>query len=343
MKEETDQIWAKIANDAPYVQHELLTRLVHVIEKDQGERMIRPLTVRLALFSICYLALGACASVAPLPASPFQQFHASVVQLGASADQALAVEQELAYWRYIESFAPSGEFGQLKLLDDPDVSVFEMKVADVPLFQEIQTTRSNLASLHSLLEEYAALLLVLAGATDTSQSIDAVAVATELRTNATSLAASLNANPDLDNDWFFGFGVLAQEYVESKRRDTLTRLLRSADDEMRAFAVLGQQISLLSAAGIQAEYNTSFSAQTQGANEVGAVQRQEVVVDVLELNAQTLRQLESLKQLHDAYGALPGAHLQLQSAVTSGTAPAVSALLSYAEALRDKYKSFNKE
>ena len=305
--------------------------------------MIRPLTVRLALIGTWCLALGACASVSTLPASPFQQFHASVVQLAASADQALAVEQELVYRRYIESVAPTGEMGPLKLLDDPEVSIFEMKVADVPLFQEIQTTRSKLAALHSLLEEYAALLLVLAGATDTSPSIDALAVATELRTNATSLAASLNANPDVDNDWFFGFGVLAQEYVESKRRDKLIMLLRSADDEMRAFAELGQQISLLSAAGIQAEYNASFSAQTQGVDEIGARQRQDVVVDVLELNAQTLRQLESLKQLHDAYGALPGAHLQLQSAVTSGTAPSVSALLSYAENLRDKYRSFNEE
>ena len=305
--------------------------------------MIRPVTARLVLIGIWCLALSACASVSPIPASPFQQFHASVVQLAASADQALATEQELTYRRYIESVAPAGEIGQLKLLDDPEASIFEMKVADVPLFQEIQTTRSHLGSLHSLLGDYAELLLVLAGASDTSQSIDAVAVATELRTKATSLAESLDANPDLDNDWFFGFGVLAQEYVESKRRDQLVSLLRSADDEMRAFAELGQQLSMLSAAGIQTEYDASFSARTQGVNELDTRQRQELVAGLLELNAQTLRQLELLKQLHDAYGALPGAHLQLQSAVASGSAPSASALLSYAESLRDKYKSFSEE
>ena len=305
--------------------------------------MIRPVTARLALTGIWCLAFSACASVSTLPSEPFQMYHASVVQLAASADQALAAEQELAYRRYIETAAPTGEIGQLKLQDDPEASVFEMKVADVPLFQEIQATRSNLASLHSLLEKYAELLLVLAGASDKSQSIDAVAAATELRTKATSLAESLKAKPDLDNGWFFGFGVLAQEYVESKRRDQLVSLLQSADDEMRAFAELGQQISMLSAGGIQAEYNASYSAQTQGVNELDARRRQELFTDVLELNAQTLRQLESLKQLYDAYGALPGAHLQLQSAVASGTAPSVSALLSYAESLRDKYKSFSEE
>jgi hypothetical protein len=265
------------------------------------------------------------------------------VQLAASADQALAAEQGLTYRRYIETVASTGEIEKLKLLDDPEASVFEMQVADLPLFQRIQSTRSNLASLHELLEQYARLLLVLAGASETSPGIDAVAVATELRTNATSLAESLNSKPDLDNGWFFGFGVIAQEYVESKRRDLLIELLQSANDEVRAFAVLGQQISMLSAAGIQTEYNASYSRQSAGLSDLSERQRQERVEDILELNAQTLRQLESLKQLHDAYGALPGAHLQLQSAVASGSAPSTSALLTYAESLRDKYKSFSEE
>jgi hypothetical protein len=305
--------------------------------------MIRTLTARLLLVGAWCLAVSGCASVATLPASPFQQFHASVVQLAASADQALATEQELAYRRYIDAAGVSGEIGRLQLQPDLEATVFEMSVAEVPLFQEIQSTRANLAALHGLLEQYAELLLVLAGAGDTPQSIDALAVATELRTKATSLAATLNARPDLDDDWFFGFGVLAQEYVESKRRDLLLDLLQSAHDEMRAIAGLGQQISMLSAAGIQAEYNASYSGRTQGANELAERQRQALFTDVLELNAQTLRQLALLKQLHDAYGALPGAHLQLQSAVATGSAPSVNALLIYAESLRDKYRSFSKE
>lgn len=299
--------------------------------------------LRLLLAAFSCLALGGCASVSPLPASPFQQFHASVVQLAASADQALAAEQALTYRRYIETVASSGEIGQLKLQDDPDASIFEMHVANVPLFRDIQATRSNLASLHALLERYAGLLLVLAGAGESSQSVDAVAAAAELRTRASSLAETLQAKPDIENDWFFGFGVLAQEYAESKRRELLIGLLQSADDEMRAIALLGQQVSMLSAAGIQAEYNASYGRQTRGVNELGERERQELVADLLELNAQTLRQLGLLKQLHDAYGALPGAHLQLKSAVASGTAPSASALLSYAESLRDRYRFFNEE
>ena len=305
--------------------------------------MIRMLTSRLLLAGACCLAVSGCASVSPLPASPFQQFHVSVGQLAASADQALAAEQELTYRRYIDTVASTGEVGQLKLQDDPDASIFEMQVAELALFQVIQATRANLASLHALLEKYAELLLVLAGTTDTSQSVDAVAIATELRTQATTLVETLEATPNLDNDWFFGFGVLAQEYIESKRRDQLLELLRSADDEMRAIAQLGQQISMLSAGGIQTEYNASYSKHAQEVKELDETDRQELVADVLELNAQTLRQLGSLKPLHDADGALPGAHLQLQSAVASGTAPSASVLLSYAESLRDKYSSFSEE
>jgi hypothetical protein len=305
--------------------------------------MIRTLTARLLLTGIFSLTMTGCASVTPLPASPFQQFHSSLVQLSASADQALAAEQELAYRRYIETLASGGEIGQLKLRDDPAGSIFEMRLAHAPLFQEIRNARTHFASLHAVLEEYAALLLVLAGASESSQGIDAVAVATELRANATALAETLDAEPDIDNGWFFGFGVLAQEYVESQRREHLLDLLRSADDEMRAFAELGQQVSMISAVGIQAEYNASFSRQTQGAGDLSERQGEALIAGVLELNEQTLRQLDSLRQLHAAYGALPGAHLQLQSAVASGSVPPVSVLLTYAESLRDKYKSFDKE
>ena len=305
--------------------------------------MIRSITARFLLAGVCCLALSGCPSVATLPTSPFQQFHSSVVQLAASADQALAAEQELTYQRYIETVASTGELGPLQLQADLAATVFDMKVENAPLFQEIRTTRSNLTALHSLVESYAELLLVLAGASETSTSVDAVAVATELRTNATSLAATLQVNPELDDGWFFGFGVIAQQYVEAKRRDLLIELLQSADDEMRAFAELGQQAVAISAAGIQTEYSASYSRQTRGANELDEEQLQALVTGILELNAQTLRQLDLLSQLNAAYGALPGAHLQLRSAVASGTAPSASALLAYAESLRDQYRSFSEE
>ena len=305
--------------------------------------MMRAAAARLALAGIWCLAVSGCASVSTPPASPFQQFHSSVVQLAASADQALATEQELTYQRFIDTVASTCEVGQLQLQPDLEASIFDMKVENVPLFQEIQTTRSNLAVMHSLVEKYAEFLLTLAGASESSKSVDVEAVATELRTNATSLAATLQANPELDNGWFFGFGVIAREYIESRRHEKLVELLQSADDEIKAFAELGQQAVAMSATGIQTEYKASYSKQTRDADELNERQRQQMVTDVLELNAQTLRQLGLLKQLNDAYGALPGAHLQLKSAVESGAAPSASALLAYAESLRDKHKAFSEE
>jgi len=305
--------------------------------------MTRPAHTGLVLAGIGGLVISGCSSVAPLHEGPLQQYHTSLVQLAASADQALAAEQQLTYQRHIHTVASTGELWKLQLQPDLEATVFDMKVDNVPMFQEIRDTRSNLAAMHALVEQYAELLLVLAGVSETSTSVDAVAVAAELQTNATSLAERLGADPDLDGGWFFGFGVIAQHYVDSKRRGLLVDLLRSGEDEMKAFAELGQQAVARSAAGIQAEYEASYSRHVQGALELDEEDRQERVADVLELNAQTLRQLELLKQLHAAYGALPGAHLQLLTTVASGTAPSASALLAYAESLRDQYRTFSEE
>lgn len=300
-------------------------------------------TVRAILTGVVCLALCACASVGTVPAGPFQQFHASVVQLGASADQALAAEQELTYQRYIHTVADTRGFDELQLHPDTDGAIFDMNVENVPLYGEIRATRKNLADMNALVGQYAEFLLAIAGAAENSPGVDATGVADALRTNATALAETLQVSPDLDNGWFFGFGVIAEAYVESRRREALVDLLRSADDEMNAFAQLGQMIASLSAGGIQAEYLASFSRETAGAGELDEQDRRELVADVLELNAQTLHQLETLRQLRDAYGALPGAHLQLQTAVASGTAPSASSLLAYAQSLRDRYRAFDEE
>ena len=305
--------------------------------------MIRRITARPLLAGVGCLAIGGCSSVPPLAEGPFQQYHASVVQLAASADQALAAEQQLTFQRHIHTVASTGELWQLQLQPDLEATIFDMKVDNVPMFQEIQDTRANLAAMHALVEQYAALLLVLADLSEASTSVDAVALAAELQTNATSLAARLGEEPELDGGWFFGFGAIAQHYVGSQRRDLLVDLLRSGEDEMKALAELGQQAVARSAAGTQAEYEASYSRHVQGALELDEEERQELVADLLELNAQTLRQLELLKQLHAAYGALPGAHLQLRTTVASGNAPSASALLAYAESLRDQYRKFTEE
>jgi hypothetical protein len=297
---------------------------------------------RLALAGIVCL-LGACASVSTLPADPFKGYHAAIVQLAASADRSLAAEQEFAYERYIRSVRSPDVIADLQLQPDLDGSVFDMKSGDVPLFEDIQAARMQLEALHALVEQYAGFLLALSGSGDGSVAVDAETLASELRSKSESLAESLRFEPDVDDGWFFGFGVLAQEYVESQRRESLIDVLESGDDEMRAFAELGRQISMLSAAGLQAEYAASYGARTQGASGLSGKELQELTADILELNVQTLRQLRLLEQLHDAYGTLPGAHLELQRAVETGSDVSLTALLSYVESLKARYRSFSEE
>ena len=179
-----------------------------------------------------------------------------------------------------------------------------------------------------------------AGADERSVAVDAERVATELRSSAEALATSLNLSPEIDDRWFFGFGTLARQYVESKRKDLLVELVRSADDEIRAFATAGTQITQLSALGIQTEYQSAFSTLTADAAGLSGAGASALVERILELNEETLRQLQTLRLLHDAYDALPAAHRALEQSVRDGSEVSLATLLTYVESLKRRYDEF---
>ena len=162
------------------------------------------------------MLLSACETIDQVSVEPFQEYEASVIQLGASADAALAVEQDLVYRRYMDSWQSSASFDQLQL--EPGGSPFAMQLTDAPLFQEIQKARSGLNDLNKLVEQYAGLLVVLAGADERSVAVHAERVATELRSSAEALATSLNLSPEIDDRWFFGFGTLPEPFCRLRRR-----------------------------------------------------------------------------------------------------------------------------
>ena len=289
------------------------------------------------------MSISACETTNGVSVEPFQKYHASVVQLGVSAETALAVEQDLVYKRYMESWQSVGTFDQLQLEPAPGGSPFAMQLTDAPLFQTMQEARARLGDLNDLVVQYAELLLVLAGAADTSVAVDAETVAGDLRTSAEALASSINLNVEIDGGWFFGFGALARQYAESKRKDLLVDLIRSSDDEIRALATAGKQISQLSALGIQTEYQASFSKLTADVARLSNSGANERVETILALNAETLRQLNTLKLLHDAYDALPSAHSTLQQSVRDGSQYSLTTLLTYAESLNQRYDQFTED
>jgi hypothetical protein len=294
----------------------------------------------LAIVSVAAMA-AACASVTNIPPQPFVDFEASIAQLKASSDAALSIEQQIVYERYLEQWRASGSVEDLQLQASETPSPFSMEPPGAILFRDIQEARAKLADLNSLVLRYAGTLNTLTGAAEDSITIDADAVASELRSSATALGARLGMAQTLPDGYFFGFGTLANNYLENKRRQALAALLQSAQAEIEVFAEAGQQICQISGLGIQAEYSAAFSKLTAGAATLPDNRRDSLVQSILDLNEETLRQLETLRLVYEAYGALPAAHRNLQD--TSSGEASFTDLLTYAELLKRRYTEFSEE
>ena len=300
-------------------------------------RLSRPIEVLLAITTAAVVTTG-CAAATNIPSQPFQAFEESIAQLKISADAALATEQDIVYQRYLDEWQTSGAIEDLQLQTSETPTPFSMELEGSILFKDIEAARARLAELNSLVLEYAGTLITLTGSAVDSTTVDANALADELRAKATLLAARLGREREISDGYFFGFGVLAENYLADKRQDLLSELIRSSQEEIEAFAQAGQQICQISGLGIQAEYQAAFSKLTAG---VPANRRGELAERILQLNDDTLRQLDTLKLIYDAYGALPAAHGKLERAA-AGDASFVE-LLAYAELLKKRYDEFEED
>lgn len=296
---------------------------------------------RLLSLSAFAAIITACASASSIPSPPFADFEQTVVQLKVSADQALAIEQKIVYERYLDQLQATGIVEDLQLQGSERPSPFSMQLEGAILFKDIAEARSKLDDMNSLIVQYAGTLLVLTGSAEDSTTIDADAAAEELRTSATALATRLGKEGAIPDGYFFGFGVLAKNYAENKRQDALTELIRSSQPEIAAFAEAGQQICQISGLGIQAEYGSAFSRLTEGAAGMPESRREDLIQSILDLNDETLQQLEILRLIYEAYGALPAAHRSLEGGA-SGSASFIE-LLAYTESLKNRYDKFSEE
>ncbi len=296
--------------------------------------------IRSAVLIALFCFLTACASVAKVPTEPFVEFHESIAQLKVSSDRALGVEQQLVYQRYLEKWKSDGSIVQLQLLPSEIPVPFAMQMAEDVLFKDIQNSRAKLGALNSLILQYAQTLMLLAGASEGSPAVNADKLAGDLRTNANALATTLGSENEIADGFFFGFGLLANNYIENKRIEGLLELIQSSQDEIVSFSNFGRQITQVSGLGIQTEYSASFSKLTSGSSDLSESRRGEVIESVLALNEQTLRQLGSLKLIYEAYQSLPAAHLQLEQAVRDGTSLSFTELVAFAQSLKKRYETF---
>ena len=307
-------------------------------------RILAPLKDRLRIFSVVVsaIAIAGCAAAVTIPPQPFEDFERAIAMLKVSADEALLVEQQIVYDRYINQWIEEADVLQLQLEADP-LDPFAIKISGKSLYRDIQQSRSNLRRLNSLVQDYAGTLVLLSGNTEDSPTVDADMLATDLRANAEAVARTLELEVDVPNGLFFGFGQVAQNLVESKRQDLLIQLINESQDEIELFAEAGRNIAKLSAFGISAEYQAKFSALTANVNELSESQRKTLIESLLAFNEETLRQVDTLKMVHDAYQALPGAHRDLAGAVEEGRSLSLTELLAVAESLKQRYDEFSED
>ena len=299
-------------------------------------------TLRMFTIAVSAIVIAGCASAASIPSQPFEDFEQGIATLKLSADEALFVEQQIVYERYLAQWIEEADVLQLQLEADP-LDPFAMTISGKSLYRNIQESRSKLRKLNTLVQNYAGTLVLLSGNTEGSPNVDADALASDLKTNAEAVARSLELDVQIPDGLFFGFGQVAKNFVESKRQDLLIQLINESQAEIELFARAGQNIAKLSAFGISTEYQTKFSALTADANDLSESQRKKLIESLLALNEETLRQIDTLKMVHDAYQSLPGAHRDLARAVEEGRSLSFSDLLAIAESLKQRYDEFTEE
>ena len=299
-------------------------------------------TLRISSVTISAIAIAGCASAASIPPQPFEEFEQAVATLKVSADEALLVEQQIVYDRYMAQWIEEADVLQLQLEVDP-LDPFAIKISGKSLYRDIQESRSKLRRLNTLVQEYAGTLVLLSGSTGDSPNVDADTLASDLKTNAEAVARSLELEVDIPNGLFFGFGQVAKNLVESKRQDLLIRLINESQAEIELFAEAGQNIAKLSAFGISTEYQTKFSALTADVNDLTESKRKKLIESLVAINEETLRQIDTLKMVHDAYQALPDAHRDLARAVEEGRSLSFTELLAVAESLKQRYDEFTED
>ena len=307
-------------------------------------RFLAPLRNVLRVFAIAAtaIAIAGCASVHSISSQPFDEFEQAIATLKVSANEALLVEQQIVYDRYLAQWVEEGDVLQLQLEPDP-LDPFAVNISGKSLYRDIQASRTKLRALNTLVHEYARSLVLLSGNSEDSPTVNADVLASDLKTNAKAVARTLELDVQIPNGLFFGFGQVASNLVESKRQDLLIELINESQAEIDLLARAGQNIAKLSAFGISAEYQTKFSARTANVSDLSESKRRKLIESLLALNEETLRQIDTLKMVHDAYQSLPGAHRDLARAVTEGRSLSFTELVAVAESLKQRYEEFTED
>lgn len=271
------------------------------------------------------LLLAGCAG--PIDPSPFARWTEATASLAHAADAAAEALAERSRERFLaEGGAPAAAL-LLDRPDDPDGFGWRSGGDDVPLFMQAEQFAASLRELNAGLRDYAQALEMLASPTAVDPArLDVLAAG--FNDHATAAAQALgDDDPPRDRVALFTVAAraAAEQYLRTRQRDGLVRVLVANQPAVAALSDRGRDAALLLLDAAWRDY----SARSRGLD----------VAELAALNRAHVRELELLRELHDAYAALGGSHEALQWSIDRPGAPLdrIERLAEHARSLRSLY------
>ncbi|MBU8922723.1 MAG: hypothetical protein KOO63_12970 [Bacteroidales bacterium] len=298
------------------------------------------------------MCLAACGGA--IDPDPFDRFASSAVELRDSADEVLSHQYDWARERFIQDTVKgdsiSGEKVQRLILENVPGVPFAWKAQRPPiLFLSAGEFRESVRTLNDALVDYAGLLIELAVSGHIDQDEFTVA-ASGINSGIQDASKALGLT---DKDREIGlFSTAATElfrqYLQSKSKKKLRDALNGNQENIRALSDALSDAMRLASQHFFAEYSSrslSLALMLAPDNSMSDNQKQDRVVELIELNELLIGRLDVLRRLHDSYESLPGANRDLAASLEKGQhgLTSIYRIRDNAKFLREVYKDLGSE
>lgn len=300
-------------------------------DRNRGYPAYVPATIhaarRCALPMLAAILLGACRTTTPLPTDAMARFSDAVAKLEVSADSAMATEQRRAFQHFLDRQAERRSAMPIKL-EKPAVSghprndYFTLIYPAGPaLHRDIEQARQQLAELNTLLSRHADALLQLAAADPDARDFNRKDFTRGLSREAQALnqTSGLGLRPEEIEALSFATGKLLAVYLQSRRREALSMLIRQASPVVNKVTEHAMTLMQLSAVGLAADYQREYAELARDYGHLNDKARRHRSHRILKLNQRITDQLEILWRLRQTYQALSATHAAMADHLTADT------------------------
>jgi hypothetical protein len=281
-----------------------------------------------------------CSSIRP---QPFRDYHAAFLDLQASAEEILEVDQKWARESFDWEIVTSGAaLAGVQIQWDP-VLPYAWTMSDEPLYILMQRTQIAFTRLNNAFGAYTGLLAQLAGGQVASDAaLDSMA--TKLNDNAGQAANSLGLETNAEGTALFSTAAvaLAKAYINKKRKGTLSKLIEENQEAIDNFIESGVALVQLSAEDLKSEYSNRFARLSPAWPNASKPERLTIMQSALALNDEAIGYMKVLESLDQGYSALARKHAELGTALDEDAHYSVKELANIAKRLETQYRELEK-